>query len=35
MDLVMEILKERITTSVIFDILKDDLYGLGIPGTEI
>ena len=35
MDLLMDILKERPTTSVIFDILKnDDLYGLRIPETE-
>ena len=31
----MDILKERPTTSVFFDILKnDDLYGLRIPETE-
>ena len=35
MDLLMDILKERPTTSVIFNILKnDDLYGLRIPETE-
>ena len=34
MDLVMDILKERLTTSAIFDITRDDLYGLGIPGIE-